>query len=76
MKPKHQISTSRLLDDTSLNLDDLNKTRPFSLEERNFNTNDISFTRILRTDATQSSLNTTRHNTRPQPPSFYDKDIK
>lgn len=76
MKPKHQMSQSKLMNDTTVDFEDLSKTRPFSLEERNLNINDISFSRILRTENTQSGLNTTRSNLKPQPPSFYEKDIK
>lgn len=76
MKPKHQLSTSKMVNDSSIDFNELSKTRPFSLEERNYSTNDISFTRILRSETNQSSLNTTRINVKPQPPSFYNKDIK
>lgn len=75
MKPKHQVSQSKLMSDTSIDLDDLSKTRPFSLEERNFNINDISFTRILRSENSPSCLNSSRFIGKPQPPSFYEKDI-
>jgi hypothetical protein len=76
MKPKHQLSTSKMINDSSIDLNELSRTRPFSLEERNFSTNDISFTRILRSEVNQSSLNTTRINVKSKPPSFYNKDIK
>ena len=69
-KPKHQVSNSKLGDDTTFDLEDLSKTRPFSLEERNFNTNDISFTRILRSENQDVSYATNKGNT-PNPPSFY-----
>ena len=76
-KPKHQMTSSKQMIDTSLDPDDLSKTRPFSLEERNLNINDISFSRILRSDHTLSSLNTTRiAGGYGKPPSFYENDIK
>lgn len=71
------MTSSKQMIDTSLDPDDLSKTRPFSLEERNLNINDISFSRILRSDHTLSSLNTTKvAGGHPKPPSFYENDIK
>ena len=71
------MASSKQLIDSSLDPDDISKTRPFSLEERNLNINDISFSRILRSDHTLSSLNTTRiFGSHPNPPSFYEDDIK
>jgi len=75
-KPKHQVSLSRLMNDTSIDLEEINKTRPFSLEQRNMNTNDISFSRLLRSDNGKSLLNISRVMAKPQPPSFYEKDMK
>ena len=76
-KPRHQMTNSKQMIDSSLDPDDISKTRPFSLEERNLNINDISFSRILRSDHALSSLNTTRIiGGHPQPPSFYEKDIQ
>lgn len=74
-KPKHQMSVSKLGDDTTMNFDDLSKSRPFSLEERNFNTNDLSFTRILRSENHDSPHNLSKNHTL-NPPSFYKKDIE
>ena len=76
MKPKHQLSTSRIIDESSIMMEDMNKNRPFSLEERNLNASNISFTKILRPEGSQSTLNTTRNKTKTQPPSFYNQDMQ
>ena len=69
------MPTSKLGNGQTVHLDDISKSRPFSLEERSLNQNDISFSRIQRTYI-DASFYTPRVTGRHQPSSFYDKDVK
>jgi hypothetical protein len=74
-KPAHQMSVSKLGDDTTMDFAELSKSRPFSLEERNLNINDISFTRLLRSEQPDTTKSTIKSGM-SHPPSFYEKDIE